>query len=244
MDDLTARLLPLVVAFEGFQPSPDGPDHQEHLLERLVDVATHALPDASAASVTVLQDEGLPARTAAATQRVVVAIDLEQYTSGGGPCLEAARERHPVRGRIEDARGRWPAFAESAAKSGVHSYLSAPLLLDDGPIRGSLNLYSGEPGGFEALDELLTTFMVSAASAVLVNLGRYGRARTRAEELTLALTSRAEIDQAKGILMAQHGVPADQAFAMLVERSQSSNTKLRDVAHELCASVSARAGLD
>src|SRR4051794_5314048 len=120
MDDLTARLLPLVGAFEGFQPSPDGLDHQERMLEHLVDVATHAMPGASAASVTVLQDEALPAWTAAATQKVVVAVDLEQYTSGDGPCLEAARERHPVRGRIEDARDRWPAFAASAAKIGIH----------------------------------------------------------------------------------------------------------------------------
>ncbi|MEU2229228.1 ANTAR domain-containing protein [Streptomyces sp. NPDC018347] len=37
--------------------------------------------------------------------------------------------------------------------------------------------------------------------------------------------------------MAVHGVDADAAFAMLVERSQRTNTKLRAVAEDLLASV-------
>jgi AmiR/NasT family two-component response regulator len=45
------------------------------------------------------------------------------------------------------------------------------------------------------------------------------------------------IDQAKGVLMAVHGVDADGAFAMLAETSQRSNTKVRVVAEELLASV-------
>jgi AmiR/NasT family two-component response regulator len=45
------------------------------------------------------------------------------------------------------------------------------------------------------------------------------------------------IDQAKGVLMAVHGVDADGAFAMLVETSQRTNTKVRVVAEELLASV-------
>ncbi|MBQ9055005.1 ANTAR domain-containing protein [Rhodococcus sp. D-46] len=52
-----------------------------------------------------------------------------------------------------------------------------------------------------------------------------------------ALDSRAVIDQAKGVLMAVHGVDADGAFAMLVETSRRTNTKVRVVAEELLASV-------
>jgi GAF domain-containing protein len=244
MHDVTTRLLGAAAAIEGFQSPPDGEDQLNQLLDRLADAATHAVPVASAASVTVLQDEGLPGWTAAATHQAVVAIDLEQYTSGAGPCLEAARERHPVRGGLAEARERWPAIAESVDRAGMRSYLSVPLLLGDGPMLGSLNIYGREAAGFDPFDEALMTFLTSAASAAIVNARRYVGARTRADEIAVALTSRAEIDQAKGILMAQQGIPADQAFEMLVDRSQRSNTKLRDVARELLRSVTGESGLD
>ena len=237
MDDVTTRLLGAAAAFEDFQSLPDGEDHLERLLEHLVVAATRALPDASAASVTVLRDEGLPAWTAATTHKAVVAIDLEQYTSGAGPCLEAARERHPVRGVLAEARERWPAVAESAERIGMRAFLSAPLLLGDGPMLGSLNVYGQVEDGFGPVDEAMITFLSSAASAAITNARRYVRARRRADEIAVALTSRAEIDQAKGILMARHTIPAAEAFEMLVDRSQRSNVKLRDVARDLLRSV-------
>jgi hypothetical protein len=56
------------------------------------------------------------------------------------------------------------------------------------------------------------------------------------DELRRGLVSRAVIDQAKGILVAQHGLDADQAFAVLTRFSQQENCKLRDVAVELVES--------
>jgi AmiR/NasT family two-component response regulator len=66
---------------------------------------------------------------------------------------------------------------------------------------------------------------------------RYVQARRNAEQLRTALTSRSTIDQAKGIIMGAHGIPADQAFAMMVEQSQRENIKLRTVAEQLIARV-------
>jgi AmiR/NasT family two-component response regulator len=57
-------------------------------------------------------------------------------------------------------------------------------------------------------------------------------------KLETALVSRAVIDQAKGVLMAVHTCSADEAFKMLVQRSQHENIKLRDVARNLLDSVS------
>jgi len=50
------------------------------------------------------------------------------------------------------------------------------------------------------------------------------------DQLRAALTSRATIDQAKGILMATHGGTPEDAFNRLVRMSQNSNVPLRDVA--------------
>jgi AmiR/NasT family two-component response regulator len=44
------------------------------------------------------------------------------------------------------------------------------------------------------------------------------------------------IGQAKGILMERFSITADQAFALLVRVSQSTNRKLADIAEELTMS--------
>ena len=54
--------------------------------------------------------------------------------------------------------------------------------------------------------------------------------RELAAHLETALTSRATIDQAKGVVMARLGVSADEAFTRLVAISNRLNVKLRDLA--------------
>ena len=51
--------------------------------------------------------------------------------------------------------------------------------------------------------------------------------------LRRALTSRATIDQAKGIVMAKRRCTPDQAFKILAKLSQDTNVKLADVAAAL-----------
>ncbi|MGN6472684.1 MAG: ANTAR domain-containing protein [Mycobacteriales bacterium] len=49
------------------------------------------------------------------------------------------------------------------------------------------------------------------------------------------MQTRAVIEQAKGMLMAERRIDADSAFALLVEISQSTHRKLVDVAKALVA---------
>jgi PAS domain S-box-containing protein len=57
---------------------------------------------------------------------------------------------------------------------------------------------------------------------------------TMQSDITAAVSkvseARAEIEQAKGLLMAAYGITADRAFDILVWRSQETNVKVRDVA--------------
>ena len=62
--------------------------------------------------------------------------------------------------------------------------------------------------------------------------------RAEVDHLRIALTGRDLIGQAKGILMERHGISADAAFDRLVRISQTTNTKL----HEVAALVAAPAG--
>ncbi|MGW2097311.1 ANTAR domain-containing protein [Streptomyces olivaceoviridis] len=61
--------------------------------------------------------------------------------------------------------------------------------------------------------------------------------RLEVEQLRRAMDSRPVIDQARGILMAAHACTPDQAWEILREASQRSNTKLRQVASALTASA-------
>lgn len=61
--------------------------------------------------------------------------------------------------------------------------------------------------------------------------------RVEIEQLRHAIDSRPVIDQARGILMATHGCTPEQAWHVLREASQRSNTKLREVAAAVTASA-------
>jgi GAF domain-containing protein len=233
MNDMAARLQDAAATLEELRALLDEEEDLDRVLNRLAETAVRTIPTAAAVSVTVVMDDGRNAWTATATDDVAVAIDKVQYAAGDGPCLEAARTRRPVRVGVEEIRDRWPVFAEAADDAGMRSYLSAPLLLGEEPVLGSLNIYGRDTDAFEPVDEALISLFTAAASAAIVNTQRYTRARKLADSLAVALTSRAEIEQAKGVLMARHAVAADEAFGMLASESQNSNTKLRDVAQSI-----------
>jgi PAS domain S-box-containing protein len=56
-------------------------------------------------------------------------------------------------------------------------------------------------------------------------------------EVSKVSAARAEIEQAKGLIMAVYGISADRAFDILVWRSQETNIKLREVAHRFITSL-------
>ncbi|MFC7841692.1 ANTAR domain-containing protein [Streptomyces sp. NPDC057382] len=79
---------------------------------------------------------------------------------------------------------------------------------------------------------------VPAASAVALERAERLRVlQAEVEQLRRAIASRPVIDQARGILMATHGCTSDEAWHVLREASQLSNTKLRDVAAAVTASA-------
>ncbi|MEV5434623.1 ANTAR domain-containing protein [Streptomyces sp. NPDC052682] len=99
-----------------------------------------------------------------------------------------------------------------------------------------------ELAGLDTTDPLRTTPHPSGAPAVrtvsAVALERAERLHVLQEEveqLRHAIASRPVIDQARGILMATHGCTSEEAWHILRETSQLSNTKLRTVAAALTA---------
>src|SRR5437763_254549 len=80
------------------------------------------------------------------------------------------------------------------------------------------------------VDEAGALGLAAAGAVGLANVSAYWTAFELSERLNEAMTSRAVIEQAKGILMAgtEH-LSADDAFDMLRRASQRENVKLRDI---------------
>lgn len=232
--DVRRRLDDVTEALQALFEVLDQEEDLSAILDRVCEQAVRAVPGADLASISLLR-EGVP-ETAALTDEHALAVDEAQYRSGEGPCLEAARTRRCQRVSVPEVSRRWPVFARSATALGVASYLSAPLVIDT-EYQGSLNLYSRQPHGFRELDAALLELYSTAAEAALRNARRYRQARAQAVHLRTALASRAVIDQAKGVLMAVHRVGADEAFALLVQRSQQENLKVRELAERFLADL-------
>jgi AmiR/NasT family two-component response regulator len=73
------------------------------------------------------------------------------------------------------------------------------------------------------------------AAVALANAQAYWEQASLAAGLRDAMTSRATIEQAKGVIMATAGVGPDEAFDLLRQQSQHENRKLRDLAADLVA---------
>jgi len=90
----------------------------------------------------------------------------------------------------------------------------------------------------ELLAESATTHadagrIAEAAEAFVAASRESRRLAEEVGQLRTALTSRATIDQAKGIVMAERGGSPEEAFALLREMSSETNVRLADVAAAL-----------
>lgn len=211
-----------------------GDEPLDQILLRVVHLANQVLDASTEASITLLAGE--TPSTVACTGEPALSLDERQYAAERGPCLDAAAagERILVTDLTTDTR--WPQYAKAAVDHGVHSSLSIPLPVQRHVI-GAINFYSASPDAFDDRSiELAETFAAHAAVAV-ANAHLYEATAALAEQMQHAMTSRAAIEQAKGIIMRDRGCSADEAFEALVRLSQESHVKLRDVAHRLVDQV-------
>lgn len=199
-------------------------------LNRVAEMTTRAIPEAELVGITMMADGKLA--TTAFTDPEAPQIDQAQYESGNGPCVEAFRTGKVLRIDSTDDDERWPEFSAACVAHGIHSTLSVPLAVD-ATTHGAMNLYSRSHASFGAAQLSTASLFAAQAAVVIANASSYWAARARSEQLEQALASRAEIEQAKGIIMSTMRCTADEAFQVLVKQSQRENRKLREVAREI-----------
>lgn len=204
------------------------------VMETIVRLAKQTVPGASEVSVTLVERGS--AKTVAFTGQLALDLDERQYERGYGPCLSSVEGGEPVLINDLGTDHRWADWALAAAQRGAGSSLSIPVPVQR-EVMAALNIYGIEQNAFDQHSvELASTFSAYAGVA-LANMHLYEAQGQVAEQLQTAMQSRAVIEQAKGILMGQRRCDSAAAFTILVQLSQDTNRKLRDVAQAVVEQV-------
>lgn len=200
------------------------------VLRSVADLVKATVPGADEVSVTLL--EGDRARSAAFTGDLAASLDERQYEAGFGPCLDAAQSGAHL--RVDDTANetRYPDFARTAARQGVRSSISVALPMPQ-QVLGAINIYQFDSPPLDADGEQLATAFAGYAAVALANAALFASTADLAANLQTAMATRAVIEQAKGVLVAQLGCTPEEAFAHLATQSQHRNRKLREIAAEL-----------
>lgn len=198
-------------------------------------ITVRALPPADGATFTSISESGPGA--VAASDEWSKTLDEMQYSEHEGPCLDAARTGAVFRVRDLALDTRWPSYAPKAAAHGARGMVSLPLAVENKTL-GALNVYARQPDAFTA--EAVSIAEVIAAHATLASqvAATLFRHRDLSVGLREAMNSRGTIEQAKGILMHQRKITAEEAFDLLRVTSQERNVKLRLLAQDVVDSGS------
>ena len=225
--DVLAELATIVLAEETL----------DTVLSKVAELAKQVIASADEVSVTLVRKGR--AETAAYTGVIAMQADERQYGLDGGPCLDAGRGGEILLIKDMQTESRWPDYSPQAVRIGILSSLSVPLPIQEDLI-GALNVYATTPDAFDEDDVRAGEAFAAYAAVAVRNADTFASTAETAENLRVAMASRATIEQAKGILMARGGISAERAFDMLVRASQRENRKLRDVAKELVERVQSR----
>jgi len=205
-------------------------DDPRRLLGQVATLGRRAVANATGLSVSL----GSPIEPdAIATEsEFAQAVDGAQFEAGEGPCVDAYNIGEMTISQRVGQDPRWPVFGPKAAGVGLLSALALPLQQGTETI-GVVNLYASREDAFDARDIHIAGLFAAAVGAVVQDVRERDSLRKLGQQLEEALKSRAQIDQAKGIIMARHGCSADEAFARLVTVSRNTNTKLNDLSSRL-----------
>lgn len=202
----------------------------DEVCRAVVDAATRLVPGCDHASV-MLREHGR-FRTAASSDDVAAHVDALEREVGTGPCVDAIEtESYQLDADITQ-HSRWPRLAERVLAETPVRGMAGYALLVDGRKQGALNLFSDTAGALTAESADTGVVLASFASVALGGSSSHEEARTMAE----GMASNREIGMAIGLLMATHGLSADEAFATLRKASSHLNRKISAIARELVAS--------
>ncbi|MET0474891.1 MAG: GAF and ANTAR domain-containing protein [Mycobacterium sp.] len=166
-----------------------------------------------------------------ASDSVAEQVEWTQITLGEGPGVDAVAADGPmIVDDLSDPTGRWPTFAAQAVKSGVGALYSMPL--EVGAIRvGVLDLYRNDAGPLDAKDFADALAVAELVTAILLTVGRTGRITESLGPWWDQPLSTREVHQATGMMVAQLGVTAREAYVRMQAFAYAQGRLLNEVAN-------------
>lgn len=199
----------------------------DETLATVARLAAQVLPDRPEVSVTLLE-RGVP-RTPAATGALARTLDERQYHDRTGPCLDACLSGQTITVSMTGGYGLYPDLCEIALRLGVTHSLSVAMPMTS-DTAGALNFYCTSEEPLDADAQRVAGTFASFAGLVLAQSGPPVDPLDRASQLQAAVTSRARIEQARGILMAENRCSAAEAFELVVQLAHRHDVTLRAAA--------------
>lgn len=198
------------------------------LLQMLVDTCAELL-DTTAAAI-LLADATGELDVLASTSEASRLVEVIQLGAEAGPCIESFRTGRAV--SVPDISASpevWSRFKESALAQGFASVYAVPLRLRETTI-GTLNLLRDAVGELEPQDQTAAQAFADVATIGILHERSLRETAVLAEQLQGALNSRIVIEQAKGVVAHTHGVPIDEAFALIRTYARSHQLGISHVA--------------
>jgi GAF domain-containing protein len=193
------------------------------LMETLCDVL------ALDGSGVALSENGRLEFTTAMPERLAE-LEMAQIEHQSGPCVDAYLSGRVVAVEdLETQRDRWPKYCDVAARLGVTSVAGIPMRLS-GDAFGALNLYGAGARSWPEDGMAAAVVMADMATSYLVNASKLRQQEQLNEQLKQALDSRAIIEQAKGIVANEHGIPIEKAFERIRTHARNHHVSIRSVA--------------
>lgn len=160
-------------------------------------------------------------------------LELYELQNNEGPCLDCYRSGRPVApDGLPEMISSWPAFTQELRQLGFRSSQALPMRLRDETI-GALNLFRVRPGRLSEADLRIGQAMADVATVGLIQERAIAASELLATQLQTALTSRVQLEQAKGVLAQRTGLSMDQAFQLMRDYARSRSRRLSDVAAQL-----------
>jgi transcriptional regulator with GAF, ATPase, and Fis domain len=199
------------------------------LTERVIE-----LVDTDAAGL-VLDNQRGRLQVVAYTDESTRLLELFELQNQEGPCLDCFKGGTILPNiDLEQARGRWPVFADAALGLGFSTAHAVPLRLRREVI-GALNLFSTDRLTLSDEQLALVQGLADIATIGLLHERAVRDQAVLAEQLQTALHSRILIEQAKGVLSARAAVDVAAAFTLLRSHARRTGESLTTVAEAIVA---------
>ena len=192
---------------------------------------THAIFGVTGAGLMLADGEHHLRNAAVSDERLRHLEDLQIY-HGEGPCITAFEDHELVGAEDLTQEQRWPRFTAAAVNRGIRAVLASPLPYNQNAV-GVVAVLSEQRHPWSPEGELALLALTDLAALLIASMMQGEQQSRLAAQLQLALNTRAVIEQAKGVLVAQHGLSPHEAYRQLRDQARSERRKLAAVSADV-----------